>query len=85
MRRTSLGCLVRRPRHRGPDLSRISDYLEGWTVAPEDLYLIEGDPQSFDDSVFSVDELEKAVVVEFADRQWRYSRFVGCRCWSRRA
>ncbi len=42
---------------------------------PEDLYLIEGDPQSFDDSVFSVDELEKAVVVKIADRQWRYSRF----------
>jgi chromosome partition protein MukB len=42
---------------------------------PEDLYLIEGDPQSFDDSVFSVDELEKAVVVKTAERQWRYSRF----------
>jgi chromosome partition protein MukB len=25
--------------------------------------------------VFSVDELEKAVVVKIADRQWRYSRF----------
>lgn len=45
------------------------------TDCPEDLYLIEGDPQSFDDSVFSVDELEKAVVVKIADRQWRYSRF----------
>lgn len=32
---------------------------EGLTDCPEDLYLIEGDPQSFDDSVFSVDELEK--------------------------
>ncbi|MBJ5941870.1 chromosome partition protein MukB, partial [Salmonella enterica subsp. enterica serovar London] len=42
---------------------------------PEDLYFIEGDPQSFDDSVFSVDELEKAVVVKTAERQWRYSRF----------
>ena len=41
----------------------------------KNLYLIEGDPQSFDDSVFSVDELEKAVVVKIADRQWRYSRF----------
>ncbi|MGQ8976908.1 hypothetical protein ACQUW2_03730, partial [Enterobacter hormaechei] len=39
------------------------------------LYLIEGDPQSCDDSVFSVDEREKAVVVKIADRQWRYSRF----------
>lgn len=58
-----------------PDLSLISDQLAGLEDCPEDLYLIEGDPQSFDDSVFSVDELEKAVVVKIADRQWRYSRF----------
>lgn len=49
--------------------------MQGLEDCPEDLYLIEGDPQSFDDSVFSVDELEKAVVVKIADRQWRYSRF----------
>ena len=42
-----------------PDLSLISDQLAGLEDCPEDLYLIEGDPQSFDDSVFSVDELEK--------------------------
>lgn len=58
-----------------PDLSRIADQLEGLEECPEDLYLIEGDPQSFDDNVFNVDELEKAVVVKVADRQWRYSRF----------
>ncbi|VFS88805.1 Structural maintenance of chromosome-related protein [Kluyvera cryocrescens] len=58
-----------------PDLSQIAEYLEGLEDCPEDLYLIEGDPQSFDDSVFAVDELEKAVVVKIADRQWRYSRF----------
>ncbi len=58
-----------------PDLSLVSEQLEGLEDCPEDLYLIEGDPQSFDDSVFSVDELEKAVVVKIADRQWRYSRF----------
>ena len=58
-----------------PDLSQVTEHLEGLTACPEDLYLIEGDPQSFDDSVFSVDELEKAVVVKIADRQWRYSRF----------
>ena len=55
-----------------PDLSQVTEHLEGLTDCPEDLYLIEGDPQSFDDSVFSVDELEKAVVVKIADRQWRY-------------
>lgn len=58
-----------------PDLSQVTEHTEGLTDCPEDLYLIEGDPQSFDDSVFSVDELEKAVVVKIADRQWRYSRF----------
>lgn len=58
-----------------PDLSQVAEQLEDLTDCPEDLYLIEGDPQSFDDSVFSVDELEKAVVVKIADRQWRYSRF----------
>ncbi|MES3264815.1 chromosome partition protein MukB, partial [Escherichia coli] len=42
-----------------PDLSQVTEHLEGLTDCPEDLYLIEGDPQSFDDSVFSVDELEK--------------------------
>jgi chromosome partition protein MukB len=49
--------------------------LEGLEDCPEDLYLIEGDPQSFDDSVFAADELERAVVVKASDRQWRYSRF----------
>ncbi|WP_436876362.1 chromosome partition protein MukB [Siccibacter turicensis] len=58
-----------------PDLSRVRDLLDGLDECPEDLYLIEGDPQSFDDSVFAAEELEKAVVVKVADRQWRYSRF----------
>ncbi|ELY4669855.1 chromosome partition protein MukB [Cronobacter muytjensii] len=58
-----------------PDLSRVRELLDGLEECPEDLYLIEGDPQSFDDSVFSVEELEKAVVVKVAERQWRYSRF----------
>ncbi len=57
------------------DLSLVREQLEGLDDCPEDLYLIEGDPQSFDDSVFAVEELEKAVVVKIADRQWRYSRF----------
>ncbi|MFQ8771532.1 MAG: hypothetical protein ACLR9P_02470 [Escherichia coli] len=55
-----------------PDLSQVTEHLEGLTDCPEDLYLIEGDPQSFDDSVFSVDELGWWKI---ADRQWRYSRF----------
>lgn len=58
-----------------PDLSLVRDQLDGLETCPEDLYLIEGDPQSFDDSVFSVEELDNAVVVKVAERQWRYSRF----------
>ncbi|WP_145561777.1 chromosome partition protein MukB [Yersinia aldovae] len=58
-----------------PDLSLVRDQLQGLDDCPEDLYLIEGDPQSFDDSVFAVEEHEKAVVVKIADRQWRYSRY----------
>lgn len=58
-----------------PDLSQIREQLDALEDCPEDLYLIEGDPQSFDDSVFGAEELEGAVVVKVADRQWRYSRF----------
>ncbi len=58
-----------------PDLSLIREQLDGLEECPEDLYLIEGDPQSFDDSVFAVEELQNAVVVKVAERQWRYSRF----------
>ncbi|AHG21981.1 cell division protein MukB [Chania multitudinisentens RB-25] len=58
-----------------PDLSLVREMLEGLEDCPEDLYLIEGDPQSFDDSVFAVEEQERAVVVKIADRQWRYSRY----------
>ncbi|WP_075181185.1 chromosome partition protein MukB [Pantoea sp. 1.19] len=58
-----------------PDLALVREQLDGLADCPEDLYLIEGDPQSFDDSVFAVEELDKAVVVKVADRQWRYSRF----------
>jgi chromosome partition protein MukB len=34
--------------------------LEGLEDCPEDLYLIEGDPQSFDDSVFAAEEQEQS-------------------------
>jgi bacterial condensin subunit MukB len=30
-----------------PDLSQVAEMLEGLEDCPEDLYLIEGDPQSF--------------------------------------
>lgn len=56
MRRTSQHCMARHATPLSvPDLSQVTEHLEGLTDCPEDLYLIEGDPQSFDDSVFSVD------------------------------
>ncbi|MEG3134155.1 chromosome partition protein MukB [Rouxiella sp. T17] len=58
-----------------PDLSLIRDQLDGLDDCPEDLYLIEGDPQSFDDSVFAVEEMQNAVLVKTGDRQWRYSHY----------
>ncbi|TDX18749.1 condensin subunit MukB [Buttiauxella sp. BIGb0552] len=57
-----------------PDLSLVRDQLDNLEDCPEDLYLIEGDPSSFDDSVFTVEELNAAVLVKTAERQWRYSR-----------
>ena len=57
-----------------PDLSLIREHLDRLDDCPEDLYLIEGDPSSFDDSVFKVEELDAAVLVKTAERQWRYSR-----------
>ncbi|HAD41262.1 MAG TPA: chromosome partition protein MukB, partial [Plesiomonas shigelloides] len=58
------------------DLSAVRELLpELVDDCPEDLYLIEGDPQSFDDSVFETQELEGAVVVQISERQLRYSRF----------
>ncbi|AWH89927.1 chromosome partition protein MukB [Limnobaculum parvum] len=58
-----------------PDLSLLREHLDALDDCPEDLYLIEGDPQSFDDSVFEAEELTGAIVVKVSDRQWRYSRF----------
>lgn len=58
-----------------PDLSLIREQLETLEDCPDDWYLIEGDPQSFDDSVFAVEEVTGAVVVKISERQWRYSRF----------
>ncbi|XKM14021.1 chromosome partition protein MukB [Orbaceae bacterium ac157xtp] len=58
-----------------PDLSLIKEQLDNLDDCPDDLYFIEGDPASFDDSVFESEELTNAVLVKSGDRQWRYSRF----------
>lgn len=59
-----------------PDLAAIRHLIDTLEVnTPEDLYFIEGDPQSFDDNVFNIEELTGAVLIKTTDRQWRYSRF----------
>lgn len=58
-----------------PDLEAVRPLLDTLEECPDDLYLIEGDPSAFDDSVFTKEELENAVLVKASDNQWRYSRF----------
>ncbi len=57
------------------DLSLVRPQLETLQDCPEDVYFIEGDPQSFDDSVFNAQEFELAVLVQSSERQWRFSRY----------
>ncbi|NOH53600.1 chromosome partition protein MukB [Vibrio coralliilyticus] len=57
------------------DLTGIEEKLIELDDCPEDLYIIEGDIDAFDDSSFDAEELEGAVCVRMNDRQMRYSRF----------
>src|SRR5699024_7436815 len=57
------------------DLSAVRTQLETLQDCPDDIYFIEGDPSSFDDSVFDAQEFEKAVLIRSSERQWRYSRY----------
>jgi len=56
------------------DLTGIKEKLVDLDDCPEDLYIIEGDIDAFDDSSFNADELQGAVCVQLNDRQLRYSR-----------
>ena len=56
------------------DLSGIEQKLVELDDCPEDLYLIEGDVDAFDDSTFDAEELEGAVCVRMNQHQLRYSR-----------
>ncbi len=58
-----------------PDLRGVKEKLVNLDDCPDDLYIIEGEADGFDDSVFDVEELEGAVCVHLNDRQLRYSRF----------
>lgn len=56
------------------DLSDIEEKLVELDDCPDDLYIIEGDVDAFDDSSFDAEELEGAVCVRMNARQLRYSR-----------
>lgn len=56
------------------DLDGIKQKLVELDDCPDDLYIIEGDVDAFDDSTFNADELDGAVCVQLNDRQLRYSR-----------
>ncbi len=58
-----------------PDLKGVKDKLTTLDACPDDLYIIEGDADAFDDRVFDAQELGGAVCVHLNDRQMRYSRF----------
>ncbi|EPL6455289.1 chromosome partition protein MukB [Providencia rettgeri] len=57
------------------DLDAVRSQLDSLQDCPDDVYFIEGDPSSFDDSVFDAQEFENAVLVRSSERQWRYSRY----------
>lgn len=57
------------------DLATVREQLPRLEDCPDDLYLIEGDPAAFDDSVLSAQELEMGVVVQVSARELRYSKF----------
>ncbi|MDH2997280.1 cell division protein MukB [Pasteurellaceae bacterium LFhippo2] len=57
------------------DLEAVKSQLANLDDCPDNLYLIEGDPNAFDDNVFQTEEFKDGVVVQVSDRQWRYSKF----------
>ncbi|CAM3676056.1 Chromosome partition protein MukB [Vibrio aerogenes CECT 7868] len=57
------------------DLSGVKERLSELDDCPEDLYILEGDVDAFDDSAFDAEESEGAVCVRLNDNQLRYSRF----------
>jgi len=55
------------------DLDAAISQLEGLENCPEDLYLIEGNPDSFDENLFEATEIANGVWVQSGERQIRFS------------
>ena len=56
------------------DLDSAVERLQALEDLPDDLYLIQGNPESFDEDLLEARELAQALVVRSSDRQLRYSR-----------
>ncbi|SIQ19415.1 bacterial condensin subunit MukB [Aeromonas sp. RU39B] len=57
------------------DLDGAIERLKAIDDCPEDIYLIQGNPDSFDEDLVEADELGNAVLVRTSKRQVRYSRY----------
>ncbi len=57
------------------DLDGAIERLKSLEDLPDDIYLIQGNPESFDEDLQDARELEQALLVRSSDRQLRYSRF----------
>ena len=57
------------------DLDAAVERLQALEDLPDDLYLIQGNPESFDEDLLEARELDQALLVRSSDRQLRYSRF----------
>ncbi|PMO29470.1 chromosome partition protein MukB [Vibrio breoganii] len=57
------------------DMSGVKERLVEFDDCPDDVYILEGDVDAFDDSQFEVEEFEGAVCVQVSEQQLRFSRF----------
>lgn len=57
------------------DLEGAIERLKKLEDCPEDIYLIQGNPDSFDEDLVEADELGDAVLVRTSKRQVRFSRY----------
>lgn len=57
-----------------PDLALVTQQQWAWEDYPDDIYLIEGNPDAFDDRWLQAKELDGGLCVQVNARQWRYSR-----------
>lgn len=56
------------------DLEAAAERLKNLDDLPDDIYLIQGNPESFDEDLLEARELGSALVVCSSERQWRFSR-----------